>query len=66
MTNEPAQPLDLSDELKLMSAARIAKLRHKNRIRAGHRAARLAGVDRRNIEKAARIKRERESGKKER
>lgn len=63
MTNEPPEPPDLSEELRRLALARIARLRHKNRIRAGHRAARLAGIKRRNIEKMARIKRARESGR---
>jgi hypothetical protein len=57
---EPPEPPDLAAELTRMAAARAAKIRHRNRIRAGHRLARLIGVDRRNAGKLKRIRQQRE------
>lgn len=55
MNEETAEPApDLTEELKRLAAERVARIRHANRIRATHKAARTVGVDRRNAAKLSR------------
>jgi hypothetical protein len=54
------EPPDLSEELRRIAAARIARLRHQRQVRAALQAARTVGVDRRNARKLERNRKERE------
>jgi hypothetical protein len=51
MNNDESPELD--DELRRIADARIAKVRHRNRIRAALRVARDVGLQRRHAEKLA-------------
>lgn len=53
-TPRAVEPPDLTEELRQIAAARVARMRHANRIRAAHKVARVVGVDRRNAAKLRR------------
>jgi hypothetical protein len=55
-TTPEVPDFDIDADVDRLAAARIARIRHSNRIRAGHRLARLVGVERRNEATLARIR----------